>query len=182
MYLLSIIIVFNKYEIVKKVQPIYLANLLIELDLFFVAVLAYMFGGIIGPMTYFFIYIVLVSGYLLPPKSASVHSVIALSIVIVFLVLHNIPRYIEHDVYLKVWLAMPYNRLIISHVIVLSVVITLSFHIASYIYKNIQRQEDMLENMVAVAYHHSITDSLTGLYDQQFFRARLQEMLYEAKT
>ncbi len=180
-YIISLLALTYNNKIQDKFSTLYIANILIDIDIFLVAVLSYMFGGISGPMIYFFVYIVFVSGYLLPPKSSLIHAMIALSVVGVFLILHKMPQYIEHDLYCQTWLLLSHDKIVLSHGFVISVVIVLSAYVGSYIYSNVRKQEEMLEDLFAVAYHHSISDSLTGLYDQQFFRKRLQEMLYWAK-
>ncbi len=181
-FIISILVSIGYKKMEDKFSPLYFANILIDMDIFLIGILSYLFGGLAGPMIYFFVYIVLLSTYLLPPKSSIIHGILALLWIGLFIVLIHFPYYMELDTYSIFWITLNYRIVLFSHGIVISVVLALSSYVGGYIYIKMKEQEKLLEEILALAYHHSITDSLTGLYDQQFFRKRLQESLYIAKA
>ena len=161
-----------------------LALFIVTIDFLAYFTFIYLTGGITSPFIIMLILIIILNSFILDAYYIFIFAFAS----IIFLILLMIGEYngiIYH--YKSFWedfihfdISHNYSLMSATFLLYSSLIITISY-ISYYINKNIQEQTDKIQEAYKKTFYISITDRLTGLYDQIYFRELLQKEIDRCK-
>lgn len=131
------------------------ASIQLDFDLLVIFINAFISGGLDSPLiNLFFLYIIL-TPFLVDHRKAARNLITAILLLTASLVGSHADL---DDALLQV-----------TELLVMVMVIAFTFFIASFLSKNLQKNEDVLQKLLVHTHELSISDGLTGLYNQTYF-------------
>ncbi|NIA23861.1 MAG: diguanylate cyclase [Proteobacteria bacterium] len=167
----------SKYKVNKNYISLF-ALFIVTIDFLVYFIFIYLTGGITSPFIIMLILIIILNSFILDAYHVFIFAIAS----IIFLILLMVGEYngiIYH--YKSFWedfihfdISHNYSLMSATFLLYSSLIITISY-ISYYINRNIQEQTDKIQEAYKKTFYVSITDRLTGLYDQIYFRELLQK-------
>ena len=150
----------------EKINLTFLASLQLDFDFVILFLFIFFSRGFESPVMVLFIFYVLVStivvGY---KKSLTLTAAVIFFITVIF--------------FKDVGLNVPPQKLV--NLIAFDTILVFSFLIAAFLSKNMRRSENLFHQLLKKTRELSITDGLTGLYNQTHFIERLRHEIAQSK-
>lgn len=134
---------------------LYYAIIQLDFDLVVLSLNVFFSGGLISPVAPLFVFYVMASTFLIEPRKAFRNTLTA--VVLIFLI-----PLIQNRGF---WIA----RAQLTGVIALGILLFFTFFLSAYLSKNLHRKERILQNILKQTHRQSISDGLTGLFNQTYF-------------
>lgn len=151
----------------------YIGFIHIDFDIIYVLSLIYMTGGFDSPLLFLFIYNVITTAFIIEGRIFYYYS----SLTLIIIVLSGVHiSFLQQSPYISAsFRAEPMN---LVFTVILYVFTT---YISKYISMKLYSKQNELNDLYEKTYMLSITDRLTGLYDQTYFRRASADALEIAK-
>ena len=144
-----------------------LLPLQLDFDLVFLSCLVYFSGGLASPLHVLFILYVVLSTFMLPTGKSIRNTLLALVLVATIMLLPDPdPDILQNQLTLLV---------------TFSTLLVFTFLISSYLARGLHRSEEIMTGNLQKARLLSITDGLTGLYNQSHFFEMLDQETHKAR-
>ena len=142
---------------IKKLEykPLFsLASLQLDFDLVVLSLLIFFSGGFVSPVTVLFIFYVMISTFFTHYKKAFRNTLTAIVLIVVIF-------------FKDEGLIVSSEKL--TAMIGFNIILLFSFFISAYLTKNLGKNEKVLQELLKKTRELSVTDGLTGLYNQSHF-------------
>ena len=170
---------FSQHKVNRNYISIF-ALFIVAIDFIAYFIFIYLTGGITSPFIIMLILIIILNSFILDAYYIFIFafaSIIFLSMVMVGESNGIIFHYKSFwEIFIHFDISHNYSFLSATFLLYSSLIITISY-ISYYINKNIQEQTDKIQEAYKKTFYISITDRLTGLYDQIYFRELLQKQI-----
>ncbi|MCP5051403.1 MAG: GGDEF domain-containing protein [bacterium] len=143
-----------------------LAILQLDFDLVVLSLIIYFSGGFESPMRILFVFYVVISTFLIQHKKAFRNTITASALMTVLFLTDK-------------GLDLSTGKL--AALVAFNIILLFAFFISAYLSKNIRENEDKIQELLKRTKELSVTDGLTGLYNQTHFFLLLKLQLEKAK-
>ncbi len=182
-YALTILVIlkelnnFSKHKVNKNYISIF-SIFIVTVDFICYFIFIYLTGGITSPFLIMLILIVIINSFILDSYYIFIFAFTSI-IFLITIMIGESRGIISHyrsfsEIFIHFDISHNYSFLSATFLLYSSLIITISY-ISYYINKNIQEQTDRIQEAYKKTFYISITDRLTGLYDQIYFRELLQK-------
>lgn len=142
-----------------------LANLQLDFDFVIISIILFVSGGINSPVIFFFILYIVISAFIVNKTKFVLNSILAM--IFLFILLFIDTRFLELRNVFKL--------------ILLEIAIIFAFFVSTYLSKGIKDNQYILEELLKKSRKLSITDNLSGLFNQRHFFDQLSLMLKKSQ-
>uniref|UniRef100_A0A7C3N730 GGDEF domain-containing protein n=1 Tax=candidate division WOR-3 bacterium TaxID=2052148 RepID=A0A7C3N730_UNCW3 len=164
----------NKHLMMNEENFKYLGMIQIDFDILYTIVTIFLSGGIKSPLLFLFVYNIITSNFLIQDRNTLFYTLILLILLFVsefrFTFKETFP-YIEYRTLEK-----------FENMILIFVIYFFLFYLSKYVSEKLNQKQEELNRLYQETYKLSITDRLTGLYDQTYFRVSAKDAIDIAKT
>ena len=143
-----------------------LASVQLDFDLVILSLLVFFSGGFESPVAVLFIFYIMVAPFLIQRKKAFRSTLIAIILVVVIY-------------FSKEGLVVSTKGL--TFMIAFSIILLFAFFISAYLSGNLKENEQKIQGLLQKTRELSVTDGLTGLYNQSYFFLQLKLQLEKSK-
>ena len=149
---------YGKFSFIESIQ--------LDFDLVVLALLVYISGGFESPVIVLFVFYVIILTFLIDHKKAFKNSLI--SIVLLLLIFFK-----------KEGFSSSPEKLV--SMIAFNTILFFSYFVSAYVSKNFKKNEGILQELLKKTKKLSVTDGLTGLYNQTYFFSTLKSEVAKSK-
>lgn len=164
----------NKHLVMNEENFKYIGMIQIDFDILYTIVTIFLSGGIKSPLLFLFVYNIITSNFLIQDRNSFFYTVVLLLLIFIsefrFTFKDTFP-FIEYKTIER-----------IENMILISVIYFFLFYLSKYISEKLNQKQEELNNLYQETYKLSITDRLTGLYDQTYFRISATDAIEIAKV
>lgn len=164
----------NKHLMMNEENFKYLGLIQIDFDILYTIVTIFLSGGIKSPLLFLFIYNIITSNFLIQDRNTFFYIIVLLILLFVsefrFTFKETFP-YIEYRTLEK-----------FENMFLISVIYFFLFYLSKYVSEKLNQKQEELNHLYQETYKLSITDRLTGLYDQTYFRVSAKDAIDIAKA
>lgn len=163
----------NKHLIMNEENFKYIGMIQIDFDILYTIVTIFLSGGIKSPLLFLFIYNIITSNFLIQDRNTFFYTLILIVLIFIsefrFRFKDTFP-YIEYKTLEK-----------FENMVLISLIFFFLFYLSKYVSEKLKQKQEELNKLYQETYKLSITDRLTGLYDQTYFRVSASDAIEIAK-
>lgn len=163
----------NQHALMDDEQFKYIGLLQIDFDIVYTIITILLSGGIKSPLIFLFIYNILTLTFIIQDKNSFFYMFLLFLLMFIsefkFSFKQSFP-YVEY---------VPLER--IGNILLIFLIYLFLFYMSKYISDKLNQKQDELNELYRKTYKLSITDRLTGLYDQTYFKISATDALNIAK-
>ncbi len=163
----------NQHALMDDEQFKYIGILQIDFDIVYTIITILLSGGLKSPLIFLFTYNILTLTFIIQDKNSFFYMLLLFVLMFIsefrFTFKQSFP-YVEY---------VPLER--VENILLTFLVYMCLFYISKYIYDRLSKKQNELNELYRETYNLSITDRLTGLFDQTYFRTSATDALNIAK-
>ncbi|HCP16171.1 MAG: GGDEF domain-containing protein [bacterium] len=164
----------NKHLMMNEENFKYLGMIQIDFDILYTILTIFLSGGIKSPLLFLFIYNIITSNFLIQDRNTLFYIIVLLILISLsafgFTFKQTFP-YIEYRTLEK-----------FENMVLISLMYFFLFYLSKYVSEKLNQKQEELNHLYQETYKLSITDRLTGLYDQTYFRVSAKDAIDIAKA